>query len=248
MFVICNLQYSVHVQCVYTVSCFLFLRVVLSKVLFYSIPAVVICHTCIIIFNLNLCCVLFLCPFLVLCVCLLPSIVLWHMSVFRLYLCICWKLLSSVLLALACNVVMNSICCHFQTFFMRVVCHCWNDPCPGCLVCHIVYSLWTWLYLLHRNQHILAIHPAASMLASALLHSIHGLCNRFSPSPLLVCLQRWLKEFSLVSILRSMVKKRDFTLLNSIWVLNAYQWCTELQPKSDKFRDSFPINGEQERT
>jgi len=64
----------IRVQLVYIVSCFLFLKVVLTKVLKYLNPVVVTCHTCIIVFNLNLCCVV--CPFLVLCVCLFPSIMI----------------------------------------------------------------------------------------------------------------------------------------------------------------------------
>jgi len=44
--------------------------------------------------------------------------------------------------------------------------------------------------LLYRKQHIFTIHPAASMLASALLLSVHGLCYWFSPTPLLSLLTK----------------------------------------------------------
>jgi len=70
-----------------------------------------------------------------------------YVSLQTLYLLICLWLLSSLSVPLACIIVMNSICCHFQTF------------CKGYFVivkmihvlgvfflCHIVYSLWTWLY------------------------------------------------------------------------------------------------------
>lgn len=82
-----------------------------------------------------------------------------YVSLQTLYLLICWQLLSSLSLPLACIIVMNSICCHFQTFCMGVLCHCWNDPCPGCLfLCHIVYSLWTWLYFtVQKAAHL--YHP-----------------------------------------------------------------------------------------
>ena len=46
------------------------------------------------------------------------------------------------------------------------------------------------LAVLYKKQHILAIHPAASMLTLAVPFSLHGLGYQFSPPQLLVYLQR----------------------------------------------------------
>jgi len=93
---------SICVKLVCIISCFLFLRVVLTTVLLYLIPVVVIRYTCVIIFNLNLCCVV--CPFLVLCVCLFPIIMIWLMSVFRL----CVDLLTASVFSVTASSLYNS--------------------------------------------------------------------------------------------------------------------------------------------
>jgi hypothetical protein len=81
-------------------------------------------------------------------------------------------------------------------------------------------------------QHIFTIHPAANMLASALLLSVHGLCYHISPTPLLSLL---IKVTEGVQLGFHPSKECDFTLLNSILVLKAYQWCTNCSQKVTSF-------------
>lgn len=160
---------------------------------------------------------------------------------------ICWQLLSSVSLPLACIIVMNSICCHLQTFL-------W-----GCfIIVEIIHVLGVFFYvilcipsgpgctLLYRKQHIFTIDPAANMLASVLLLSVHGLCYHISPTPLLRLLTKVTEGVQLgfhPSKHGRGVWFHTAELHSSFEDISVYK----LQPKSDKFLVFFPINGEKER-